>query len=388
VKRGWHLRRSLRGRLAARPVQRDGRRFLRGRRGAADLGGAFDSLRAPGEAAAAARTRRAVLAAHAAAPVTRRRRGPAIAAVVAALALAGGLASPAVGDWLRDVVEHPKPPPVAPPPVPLPAGGRLLVGTGGGVGLSPAGRAPDAIGRYRDATWSPGGRFAAVTTRHALLAVTPHGAVRWRVAGDAPRSPAWSPDGFRIAYLAGAQLRVVVADGTDDRLFRGHVRPVAPAFRPGAGRTVAWVDADDHVRVADVDLARLQWRSPVPVGRARALSWSADGNRLLVAGRHRVQVFALASGGVRSHRAHGPVAAAAFPPRGGGPPAILERSRLRLLGRREPLIETRGRYHGLVWSPDGRWILTRRASQWIVVRADGRRIVTAASRGRPLGWTR
>src|SRR3712207_7101915 len=49
----------------------------------------------------------------------------------------------------------------------------------------------------------------------------------------------------------------------------------SPAFRPGEGRTVAWVDADHHVRLADVDRAVLRWRSPRPVPRgAHSLSWS------------------------------------------------------------------------------------------------------------------
>ena len=118
------------------------------------------------------------------------------------------------------------------------AAGRVLVADGGRVALVADGRAPARLGRYRDATWSPGGRFAAVTTSHALLAVTPKGA--HPLAGRPPRPPRhprWSPDGFRLAYLSGAGLRVVVADGSDDRLFRGHVEDVAPAFRPGAGRT-------------------------------------------------------------------------------------------------------------------------------------------------------
>ena len=85
------------------------------------------------------------------------------------------------------------------------------------------------------------------------------------------------------------------------------------------------------------------------------------------------------------------IAAAAFPPTAGAP-AILEHRRgtsaLRLFGHREPLIETSGRYRGLVWSPDGRWILTRWGGRWLGVRRDGLRVTTHPGRGRPLSWVR
>jgi hypothetical protein len=319
-----------------------------------------------------------VLEAHAATPVVPRRRiRPALVAVAAAVLVAivaAGLTAPgqAVGDWIRDVV-HPRQKPAPQAPAAVPPGRVLTAGS---------------LGPYRDATWSPHGRFAAATTADALLAVTPAGAVRWRVRPPAsPRQPAWSPDGFRIAYLAGSQLRVVIADGSDDRLFWGHARDVAPAFRPGHPHSVTWVDSQNRIRVADVDRARLEWRAPAPPG-VHALTWSADGRRLLAAGRRRAVLFDLA-GGRRTIR--GRIAAAAFPPVA-GPAAVLERrgggSSIRLLGAREPLISTAGRYRGLEWSPDGRWLLTRWGGQWLYVRRDGRRVLTQQGHGTPLGWVR
>ena len=230
-------------------------------------------------------------------------------------------------------------------------------------------------------------------TGRRLLAVTPAGTVRWRVtAAVPPRHPRWAPDGFRIAYLAGPQLRVVVGDGTDDRLFWGHALDVAPAFRPGRDRTVAWVDSARRIRVADVDRAVLDWRSPSAVPRGtRSLSWSADGRRVLAAGPHATTVFTVA-GGARTFPSRARIAAAAYPPSGAGPPAVLTRRRgrsaIRRLGSSVALIATRGRYDGLVWSPDGRWLVTRWGSRWLLVRADGRRMVTRAAHGTPLAWTR
>lgn len=357
------------------------------------------SLHAPGEARAAERVRRRVLAAYTARPpAARPRRRVAAALAVAAVLLvvaAAGLTAPrqAIGDWLRDVVQRETAPRTPRAAGALPAGGRLLVAGPSGVSLVAGSMEAVRLGPYREAAWSPAGRFAAVTTGRTLLAVTPAGEVRWRVTpSDPPRSPRWAPDGFRLAYLAGHQLRVVVGDGTDDRLFRGHVRDVPPAFKPTAGRTLAWIDGDGHVRVADVDDAVLRWRSPTPVpARSSALSWSADGERILVAGRRGLALYDLGSRRVRSAPARGRVVAAGFPPRGSGRPALVERrggrSTVRLLGRAEPMIATRGRYDGLTWAPDGRWLLTRWDGQWLLVRRDGRSVVTTPDQGEPQGWT-
>jgi WD40-like Beta Propeller Repeat len=413
-RRGGPLRRST-SRARRRALERE----LRAR---------LHDARAPDEQGSAARARARVLAAHAAATPAaepgrrramasvaaalgrgrgmasmatalgpRRRLALAVAAVLLAAVVAGTLTAPgqAVGDWLRDVVEpRRESKPARPAPAGLPAGGRVLALSAGGVTVVGDGISHGREGSFGGGTWSPRGRFLAITTREALLAVTPGGTVRWRVVPPArPRSPRWSPDGFRLAYLAGPQLRVVVGDGTDDRLFFGHARDVPPAFRPTEDRTVSWVDSDGHVRLADVDRAMLEWRSPTPVPRGtHTLSWSADGERVLAAGVRSVTVYEPASQATRTTRTAARVTAAAYPPTGDGAPALLQhrdgQSAIRLLGRAKPLIETSGRYRGLVWSPDGRWLLTRWGTQWLLVRKDGRRVTTLEGHGRPLGWVR
>jgi WD40-like Beta Propeller Repeat len=372
---------------------RDNRRGRRGRRPLErDLRARLHAARAPGEDAAGGRALVRVLEAHAAAPVAPRRRvRPALVAAAVAVLIAlvaAGLSSPgqAVGDWLRDVVQ-PKPG-QAPPPAAsgLPTGRVLAVG--GGISVTAQGGRRRWLGGFRDAAFSPHGRFVAATTRSSLQAITPGGIWRWSVVPSArPRMPRWSPDGFRIAYLAGPQLRVVIGDGTDDRLFWGHAKSVAPAFRPGSGHLVAWVDTHNQVRVADVDTAVLAWRAPAPHG-VHSLTWSADGHRLLAAGSRSATLYT--PGGPTRHIA-GRFATAAFPPVA-GPPALIERhggrSSIRLLGSREPLIETSGRYDGLVWSPDGRWLLTRWGDRWLLVRRDGRSVTTVPGRATPVAWVR
>ena len=115
----------------------------------------------------ATRARARVLEAHAAAtpaaaPGRRRIPALAVAAVLVVAVLAGTLTAPgqAVGDWLRDVVEPRRErEPARPAPAGLPADGRVLAISSGGVtvvggGIPRARRARTAVGRGRRAAGS------------------------------------------------------------------------------------------------------------------------------------------------------------------------------------------------------------------------------------------
>ncbi|CAA9487055.1 MAG: hypothetical protein AVDCRST_MAG85-1008, partial [uncultured Solirubrobacteraceae bacterium] len=185
-------------------------------------------LRAPGEGEARRKAWELAAAEHAARGRRRRRLGPVLAAAAGVVALVGALSPPgdAVADWVEDrvraVVDDRPAPSRAAGLDELPGGGRILVlaadprtlrdspvpltGSpwivGGGVRRS-------LLGAVNEATWSPRGRFVAATRGSELIAVDLRGRRRWSVAAEATvRAPSWSPSGFRVAYVAGPELRV------------------------------------------------------------------------------------------------------------------------------------------------------------------------------------
>ena len=82
-----------------------------------------------------------------------------------------------------------------------------------------------------------------------LTALEPGGQVRWSLSAPAPVTVArWGPvDGFRIAYVAGAALRIVNGDGTGDRRQARIAPGVAPAWRPDDAHVLAFVDGRARV---------------------------------------------------------------------------------------------------------------------------------------------
>ena len=153
-------------------------------------------------------------------PQPRRRSWKPLAAIAIALVVVAGLLSPpgrAVLDDIREVVGVEKAQPAL---FSLPAPGRLLVTADSGAWVVEEDGSKRLLGNYREASWSPFGRFVVASRVNELVALTPGGDVRWSVARPNVRFPRWggTETDTRIAYLSRGQLRVVGGDGKGDRL--------------------------------------------------------------------------------------------------------------------------------------------------------------------------
>jgi WD40 repeat protein len=316
---------------------------------------------------------------HRAARWSRRGRVLALALVTVLVAAAVAVAAQPPR-WVREVLGSAR----APAPHarsslgPLPAG-RLLVSSSRGTWIVRGDGTRRRLGPWTAATWSPRGLYVAAWRGRGLSAVAPDGRIAWTMAARATvRDATWSPDGYRIAYRRDRALAIVAGDGTGARVLAQPVRPAAPAWRPGAPHTLAWVGAGGRVEVRDVDTGALVWRSSASVGAARALAWSADGHRLLARGAHRLVVLDVTGNRVWRVRlpAGAQVSAVAWAPRGDrlalalrarGATAILVTTSARV--PRRAVFATTGTLRSLAWSPDGRRLLVRRAEadQWLLL---------------------
>jgi hypothetical protein len=342
----------------------------------------LERVEIPGEHDARERTWPVVRAAFAKRAPTeppRRHLRAALALAVGIALLAAAFSSPgmAVLDRIRRTVgiEH-----AAPALFALPSPGKLLVRTDRGVWVVQQSGSKRFLGGYRDASWSPFGRFLVAARRNELAALEPDGQVHWTLARPATRLPSWGGvrTDTRIAYLSGTRLRVVAGDGTGDR--PGCVRvvaPVRPAWRPGAQQILAVATPNGAVDVFRADTCRRLWRTK-PGLRPRKLEWSDDG-RLLV----------LTPPGTRMYDADGQLFAQDRPPSPSrDSDAMFIRGRdgsvatIRIRGTQSNVYSPGTLFHAagslaqVAPSPDGRWLLVTwpSADQWIFVRSNGRGI--------------
>jgi hypothetical protein len=322
----------------------------------------------------------AAFAEHEPAPPERHRLRLAVAIAVVAAVVAAALSPPgrAVLDEIREAVGVERPQPAL---FSLPAEGRLLVASGSGMWVVDEDGSKRLLGNYREATWSPFGRFVGVARTNELAAVEPGGDVRWTLARPGVSFPRWSGTAIdtRIAYLTGRTPRVVAGDGTaDESLCAASSRRTAAAWRPGTGFVVALLAPSGAVRVVDLDGCRQLWQSE-PVPAATRIEWSSDGARLLVVGGNRARLL-----NGRTGEPLGDVRAleAAFRPGTRTPALIRTRGDTSevVLGS-TTLFSGAGVLSGLTWSPDGRWLLVGwpAADQWVFVRADGKSIRAVAN---------
>jgi len=308
-----------------------------------------------------------------------------VAVVVATLAAVLSPAGRAVLDEIREVVGVESAQPAL---FSLPSPGQLLVASDAGVWVVQADGSKRLLGEYREASWSPFGRFVVAARENELAALEPDGDVRWTLARPGARSPRWTGTeaDTRIAYVDRTGLRVVAGDSTDDRLVAPGVRgPLA--WRPGSRRELAYATPRE-VRVQDVESGRLVWRARRAGGRSpiRALEWSSDGNRLLVLQPYGLRIYET-PGRVMGRDDPSDAtqdADAAFRPRSRETAVIrLEGSQSTVfqLATGTPVFSGTGTFDQVAWSPNGRWLLVTwpTADQWVFVRVDGKRSIRAGS---------
>lgn len=327
----------------------------------------------------------------------RRRVALAVAAVLLPVAVVGGAAAgaphSALGHWVRSVLgvgeKHTQRALVR-----VPGGGRLLVEAGDSAWVVSSDGVKRRLGAYSGVSWSPHGLFVVAWRDRELTALDPGGQVRWSLARPERVTLArWGPvDGFRIAYVAGAELRIVNGDGTADHRYGAARRDVAPAWRPDNTHVLAYVDKSDRMNVVAVDSRQRLWRSPRLPGPTQ-LTWSPSGRRLLAVTRRRLILFddsgrRLVS---RAIPAGSVVEDAEWAP--GGPKvavvrhsAAMGRSEVVLLnparGLRERVLFTGpGRFGGVAWSPTGGRLLIPwpNADQWLFLRPRGSGPLTAVA---------
>lgn len=305
-------------------------------------------------------------------------------ALVAGLLVAARPQRDALAHWLRTAIglgAQPRPRPLL---AGLPSHGLLLVNAGSGPWIVGADGGRRYLGGYRAGAWSPHTLYVAAWGGPRLAVLDPRGRLQWELAGAGAISTArWSPDGYRITYLAAGAAWVVAGDGSGEHRLPGRVAPVVPAWEPhvAPAHRLALVDGTGDVEVVDADTGRRLWRAR-PRAAPDELAWTADGTRLVAIAGGRLTLYSargrrvgrgtLPAGetvdAVASAHAGADLALTVRPADGGGEDVVLLPA-APALGAPRPLFQARGPLRGLSWSPDDRWLVTASPAtdQWILL---------------------
>jgi hypothetical protein len=353
----------------------------------------------PGEADAAARSWPVVEAAladrgqpgHAGSPRRVALRLALVAVLAAALlAMALSPAGAAVGDWIGDRFAREER--AAPAFAALPEGQPVLAISRGGAYVV----RPDStrrLGSFSQAGWSPHGLHVVGVQGRRVIAMTQAATLKWTLARPrAVHDPAWSSgDGFRVAYLEGATLRVVVGNGdpaTDHPLGR-RAAAVTPAWLPRSDRWLTYATTGGAIRTVDVDSGRALWETRVSASgeTPRALAWSSRGDRLVALWSDSVTVLDLHGRVRRTIPLPGVARELALHPSGDRMAVVLANRVLEIrLDRRRERVLFQGTVDGVAWSGDGRRLLMSWSDtdQWLML-GPGHRVRALHGVSRELG---
>ena len=262
----------------------------------------------------------------------------------------------------------------------LPAPGRLLVNSSNGPWIVSADGAKRHLGGagYTQASWSPHGLFEVVVLHgRELAAIDPKGRIRWTLARGAVSDARWSGDGYRIAYRSGTALRVVAGDGTGDRLLAPASTVAAPAWN-GVSHHLAYADPRGRIHLVNADTRATLWMSrpgPLPT----QIAWEPGGRQIVAVGNRAVRILRARDGSLfKQIPLPAGVHRLAISPT--GPAVVTTRSAsgqtaIVLIHPQHPWLAPRtifrgaGRFNGLAWSPDGKWLLASwaGADQWVFI---------------------
>ncbi len=310
---------------------------------------------------------------------------PLLAAAVAVLILAAAVSPPgrALVGSVRDAVGTSEQVKAQPALTSLPAPGLLLVNARTGPWLVRPDGSTRQFAPWREGSWSPQAKYVVVTRNHRVAAIDPNaqGQIRWAFSrSSAVHAARWSPDGFRVAYLNGRELRVVAGDGTGDGELRHRVGTTPPAWRPGADHELAFSTLDRRVEVVQTDSAKTLWRT-VPSELPTQLVWSEDGERLLVLGERSLRAYDAdgrklwgiglpigPSGVAFVRKSHRFVMIRFSPATGQSELVLLQAEEDR--GEERFLYSAPGDFGTLAMSPNGNWLLVGwvNADQWLFLR--------------------